>query len=237
MIVPTHRWQNGLDAELDALVAREVDALALRKARTPNGKPARDQAASGRAANEPATLHEDVRPAQAAARASHTHDDAGQGPARSFSATNVIGIRHGNPSGGLNDIPFSADEEAFIEEAVAFLRRRANADVILDEIWSHAVPSHENEVEEVHGEDVDAAQSLQDERAGAGGSAVGDDGSSSPEHDYIAPMRPAGALRPSEIAPEQNAGGDEATPLAARAAPQSGKGTAANDRSDEESTP
>jgi hypothetical protein len=237
MIVPTHRRQNGLDAELDALVAREVDALALRKARTPNGKPARDQAASGRADNEPATLHEDVRADQAAARASRPHDDAGQGPARNFSTTNVIGIRHGNPSGGLNDIPFSADEEAFIEEAVAFLRRRANADVILDEIWSHAVPRHDDDVAEVRGEDVNAAQSLQDETAGPGGGAVGDDGSSSPEHGHVAPMRPAGALRSSESASEQSADGDESTSLAARAAPRSGKGTAVNDRSDEESTP
>ena len=45
MIVPTHRRPNGLDAELDALVAREVDALAVRKARVPNGKAAHDQLA------------------------------------------------------------------------------------------------------------------------------------------------------------------------------------------------
>ena len=70
MIVPTQRRQNGLDAELDALVAREVDALALRKARTPNGKPPRDQAAGERVVPEPATQHEDVRTDQAAARAS-----------------------------------------------------------------------------------------------------------------------------------------------------------------------
>ena len=54
MIVPTHRRPNGLDAELDALVAREVDALAVRKARLPNGKAADDQGAADEAAPEPA---------------------------------------------------------------------------------------------------------------------------------------------------------------------------------------
>ena len=237
MIVPTQRRQNGLDAELDALVAREVDALALRKARTPNGKPPRDQAAGERVVPEPATQHEDVRTDQAAARASRPHDDAGRGPSRSFTATNVVGIRHSNPSGGLNDIPFSADEEAFIEQAVAFLQRRANADVILDEIWSHAVLGHDDDVEEVRGEEANAAQSRQDEAAGPGDGAFGDGRSSFPEHGYIAPMRPAGAPRASKIAREQNAGSDEVTAPAARVAPRSGTGATANDRSDEESTP
>ena len=68
MIVPTHRRPNGLDAELDALVAREVDALALRKARVPNGKAAHDQVAEDQAAAEPPMQDEDVRPDPGAGR-------------------------------------------------------------------------------------------------------------------------------------------------------------------------
>jgi hypothetical protein len=60
MIVPTHRRPNGLDAELDALVAREVDALTLRKARVPNGKTAHDQIVEDQAAAEPPMQDEDV---------------------------------------------------------------------------------------------------------------------------------------------------------------------------------
>lgn len=134
MIVPTHRKPNGLDAELDALVAREVDALALRKGRVPNGKAAHDQLAEDQAAPEPAMQDDDIRPDDMAAHASHPRDVVGIGRRRKSAAINVIGIRHGSPSGGSTGIPFSADEEGFIEEAVAFLRRRANADVILDEI-------------------------------------------------------------------------------------------------------
>ena len=236
MIVPTHRRPNGLDAELDALVAREVDALALRKARVPNGKAAHDQVAEDHAAAEPPMQDEDVRPDHMAAHASHPHDVVGRGRRRKSAATNVIGIRHGSPSGGLNGIPFSADEEAFIEEAVAFLRRRANADVILDEIWAHAVVSRDEDAEPVLGsEDAAAGRGRGDEAAGPGEDALDEEGTGVTERNRTAP---AGARRSSENIPEQSAGSDDATPPAIHVVPpRSGKGPPAKDHGSEESTP
>ncbi len=43
---------------------------------------------------------------------------------------------------------FSAEEEAFIEGAVAFLRERSNADVIIEEVWTHAVLDREDGADE-----------------------------------------------------------------------------------------
>jgi hypothetical protein len=170
-----------------------------------------------------------------AAHASHPHDVVGRGRKRKCAATNVIGIRHGSPSGGLPGIPFSADEETFIEEAVAFLRRRANADVILDEIWTHAVVSRDEDAEPMLGEDAAAVQGRGDEAAGPGEDALDDDDTAATERNRTAPAR---ARRSPENIPKQSAGADEATPPAIHVVPpRSGKGPPAKDHGSEESTP
>jgi hypothetical protein len=229
MIVPPHRRPNGLEAELDALVAREVDALALAKARASNGKAAYDQLAEDQAAPE------DARPDDMAAHASHPHDVVGRGRRRKSAATNVIGIRHGSPSGGLTGIPFSADEEGFIEEAVAFLRRRANADVILDEIWTHALASHDEDVEHLLGEQAGAAEEHHDDAPGSDEVALGDD-TPAPDRHRIAPEQAATARRPPEGA-EQIAGGDTTPPAIRVVPPRSDKRPAAKDPGNEEAVP
>jgi hypothetical protein len=130
------------DAELDALVAREVDALTHRQAR-PASKPqaARDETEPNRA------MHEPGPPNDAIELAAHRPND-GERPGRARSrADNVIGIRHGSlPSAGV--LVFSAEEEAFIEGAVAFLRERPNADVIIEEVWTHAVLDRDDSADE-----------------------------------------------------------------------------------------
>ena len=228
MIVPPHRRPNGLDAELDALVAREVDALARRKARAPNGEAAHEQLAEDQAAPEPAMQAEDVRPDDMAAHASHPHDVVGRGRRRKSAATNVIGIRHGSPSGGLTGIPFSADEEGFIEEAVAFLRRRANADVILDEIWTHALASLDKDVEHLLDEQAGAAAQHHDDAVGSDEDALGGD-TPAPDRHRILPVQTATARRPPGGAPEQIAGGDAMPPAINVVPPRSDKGPTAKD--------
>jgi hypothetical protein len=234
MIAPTHRRPKGLDAELDALVAREVDALALRKPRTPNGKTAHDQVEEDQAVAEPPMQDEEGPRDDVAAPASHPHDVVARGRRRRSAATNVIGIRHGNLSGGLNGIPFSADEEAFIEEAVAFLRRRANADVILDEIWTHAVVSRDEDAEQVLGEQAGGTQEPNDEATGSDEDAL-HDGAPAPERNRILPTP---ARRSAENVSEQSAGDDDAAPPAIHVVPpRSGKGPAAKEHGSEGSTP
>jgi hypothetical protein len=235
MIVPPHRRPNGLEAELDALVAREVDALALRKARAPNGKPAYDQLAEDQAAPEPAMQADDIRPDDMAAHASHPHDVVGRRRRRKSAATNVIGIRHGNPSGGLTGIPFSADEEGFIEEAVAFLRRRVNADVILDEIWTHALASHDEDDEHLLGEQAGAAEEHHDDAAGSDEDALCDD-TPAPDRHRIAPEQAATARHPPEGA-EQIAGGDTTPPAIRVVPPRSDKRPAAKDPGNDGAVP
>ena len=127
------RKSNSLDAELDALVAREVDALALRQVRAgTKTRPPREDEAKASAAHE--TEGETLQIPTPRSR------DGASRPASSISsADNVIGIRHGGLPGETDVLAFSADEEAFIEQAVAFLRERPNADVILEEMWHHTV--------------------------------------------------------------------------------------------------
>jgi hypothetical protein len=235
MIVPTHRRPNGLDAELDALVAREVDALALHKVRVPNGKVAHDQVAEDQAAPEPA-MQDDIRPDEMAAHACHPHDVVGRGRRRKTATTNVIGIRHGSPAGELTRIPFSADEEGFIEEAVAFLRRRANADVILDEIWTHALAGLDEGVEHLLNEQAGAAAQHHDDAAGSDRDALGDD-TPAPDRHRIAPVRAATARHQPEGAPEQIAGGDATPPAIHVVLPRSDKGPAAKDSGSEGAVP
>ena len=47
---------------------------------------------------------------------------------------NVIGIRRAVRNGKADGVLFSAEEEAFIEQSVAFLEKRENADLIIEEI-------------------------------------------------------------------------------------------------------
>jgi hypothetical protein len=44
-------------------------------------------------------------------------------------------VRNGKADGVL----FSAEEEAFIEQSVAFLEKRENADLIIEEVWTQSV--------------------------------------------------------------------------------------------------
>ena len=52
---------------------------------------------------------------------------------------NVIGIRRAVRNGKADGVLFSAEEEAFIEQSVAFLEKRDNADLIIEEVWTQSV--------------------------------------------------------------------------------------------------
>ncbi len=132
------------DAELDALVAREAEALSAR-CPGPGGK----------------HRGQDNGPAADAARMeiqSPTPNDGQLGPtARTRRSEpsprpqrdNLIGIRHGRSIGAAGIIPFSTDEEAFIEQAVAFLRGCENADVIIEDIWTNVVVDRDGDPDEL----------------------------------------------------------------------------------------
>src|SRR5262245_61990689 len=122
-----------LDAELDALVAREVDALALRRARPglKRGGAEGDrtvEAANGRRAPAPEEAGT-ARGQRPEARAPKLRPQEG----------NVIGIRRATSAAAADGVLFSAEEEACIEEPVALLKRRGNADLIIEEVWTPAV--------------------------------------------------------------------------------------------------
>jgi hypothetical protein len=127
-----------LDAELDALVAREVDALALRRARPglKRGGAEGDrtaEAANGRRAPAPEEAGT-ARGQRPEARTPKLRPQEG----------NVIGIRRAASAAAADGVLFSAEEEAFIEQSVAFLKRRENADLIIEEVWTHAVLDHDD---------------------------------------------------------------------------------------------
>ena len=67
---------------------------------------------------------------------------------------------------------------------MAFLRRRANADVILDEIWTHALASVD---EHLLDEQAGAAAQHHDDAAGSDEDALGDD-APAPDRHPIAPV-------------------------------------------------
>ena len=112
-----------------ALVAREVDALSVRK--PPPGATRRvadanaDAEPRARSAEGPAGGHRPPPPPNAAKV--RPHDG------------NVIGIRRAVRNGKADGVLFSAEEEAFIEQSVAFLEKRENADLIIEEIWTQGV--------------------------------------------------------------------------------------------------
>jgi hypothetical protein len=145
MIVPSQRRPNRLDAELDALVAREVDALAQRKPRAADERATHAETAAGDPESEALPQDHEARHENTSAR--HSPLPSARGSGSKPAGTNVIGIRHGSMPSGLYGIPFSADEEAFVETSVAFLRQRPNADVIIEEIWTHAVLSRDQDVD------------------------------------------------------------------------------------------
>ena len=137
------RKANSMDAELDALVAREFEALTQRQPRTSSkARTARDEVMAGQA------IAEHGSPNDAIELAAHRSSDIGGRPARARPGDdNVIGMRHGSlPGAGV--LVFSAEEEAFIEGAVAFLRERPNADVIIEEVWTHAVLDRDDSADE-----------------------------------------------------------------------------------------
>ena len=138
------RKPDPLDAELDALVAREVDALSARRTRpavtrrVADGKTEVDAASPQRASQPEDTC---------AVRTTHADAQARAGKVRPHDS-NVIGIRRAARSGGTDGVLFSAEEEAFIEQCVAFLKPRENADVIIEEVWTHSVLDHQDSLDD-----------------------------------------------------------------------------------------
>ena len=123
------RKPDPLDAELDALVAREVDALSARKARPGVTR----RVADAKADADAASPQRGAQPEDTAAAKVRPHDG------------NVIGIRRAVRNGKADGVLFSAEEEAFIEQSVAFLEKRENADLIIEEIWTQSVlDRHDN---------------------------------------------------------------------------------------------
>ena len=131
----SRRKADAVDAELDALVAREVDALSQRRAPPGAKRRVADKDATAAAMNEQRGSQTEASGAARAIRA----DAPGRGVEFRPHDNNVIGIRRAARSGRADVIPFSAEEEAFIEQSVAFLKGRENADVIIEEIWTHTV--------------------------------------------------------------------------------------------------
>jgi hypothetical protein len=142
---PRHarRQPNGSDAELDALVVREVEALVARS-RAPAGK-RRDDDPPLAPASEPDAGRDPGKTAPNSPRA-HRPEPPDERPAPSR-ADNVIGLRHAEPERSGAAL-FSADEEKFIEQALAFLKGRPNADAVIEELWTHAVLDRDDGLDE-----------------------------------------------------------------------------------------
>ena len=128
----SRRKPDPLDAELDALVAREVDALSARKARPGVTR----RVAEGKADADAASPQQGSQPEDTAATKLRPHDG------------NVIGIRRAVRNGKADGVLFSAEEEAFIEQSVAFLEKRDNADLIIEEVWTQSVLDRHDSVED-----------------------------------------------------------------------------------------
>ena len=82
-------------------------------------------------------------------RRAHEHADA---PARAAKVrphdSNVIGIRRAVRNGKADGVLFSAEEEAFIEQSVAFLEKRENADLIIEEVWTQSVLDRQDSLDD-----------------------------------------------------------------------------------------
>ena len=146
----SRRKPDPLDAELDALVAREVDALSVRRARpgvtrrVAEGKPDADAAGPQRGSQPEDADAARVDRADASARPAKVRPHDG----------NVIGIRRAVRNGKADGILFSAEEEAFIEQSVAFLAGRGNADVIIEEIWTHSVLDRHDSLDDTRSDEA-----------------------------------------------------------------------------------
>jgi hypothetical protein len=143
------RRASSLDAELDALVASEVDALAHRQARpNPKARAPRTDDTAARATTR------DIESAMLEFPTHHAPGAANRPAKPNPAADNVIGMRHGGLSSASGVLAFTAEEEAFVEHAVAFLRQRPNADVIIEELWHHVVPDRDDDDASEH--DIEA---------------------------------------------------------------------------------
>ena len=129
------RKPNGSDAELDALVIREVEALAARRRAPAVKRRAADDDPALAPANEPDEGRDagDIAPNSPRVRRPESPEER-PAPSR---ASNVIGLRHAESE--RTEALFSDDEEKFIEQALAFLKGRENADAVIEELWTHAV--------------------------------------------------------------------------------------------------
>jgi hypothetical protein len=126
------RRQFSFEAELDKLVALEVDALTARTAA---------RAERGRSDADPPVVAES------------TYEPAGTGAPPPTAGGQpdgddgrVIGLARASSGNGM--LSFSPEEEAFIEGALGFLRQRPNADMIVEEIWS--LTAGHGDADEVH---------------------------------------------------------------------------------------
>ena len=129
------RKPNGSDAELDALVIREVEALAARRRAPAVKRRAADDDPALAAENEPDGRRDaaDIAPSGLRARRPESPDER----SAVSRAGNVIGLRQAESE--RTEALFSDDEEKFIEQALAFLKGRENADAVIEELWTHAV--------------------------------------------------------------------------------------------------
>jgi hypothetical protein len=180
------RKPNGSDAELDALVIREVEALAARR-RAPAGKRrAADDDPALAAASEPDERPDqgDIAPNNPRARRPESPGERQAGSRES----NIVGLRHAESE--RTEALFSADEEKFIEQALAFLKGRENADAVIEELWTHAVLDRD--------EGIDAQL---DEAMRAADVAQSDDEPDFIDDRLLAEDEEAGAQPPDRITP------------------------------------
>lgn len=208
----TPRKSNGSDQELDALVERELEALSTREARFDPHR------------RRPSTKHADQ-----AAPARKSGPDTVAVPEADKSSpqeNNVIGIRRAAASGEKDDIPFSDEEEAFIEQAVAFLRGRENLDVIIEDVWTHAVHGHDDPM----GDPLDEDSAFRDDADGD--AALFSDGPVDAPGVTDRPKGPAqsGRMKPSLVGTHPKADIPEAVPSQEPAIERPKKNSEKNER-------
>jgi hypothetical protein len=108
------RRRISFDAELDRLVARELEAVVMKR-----------RPATPEDAKVPPNVESEADEAPRQADAKEPPSEPGK----------VIGLARASAKNGAPVLPFSPQEEAFIENAVAFLRPLPNRDLIVEEIW------------------------------------------------------------------------------------------------------
>jgi hypothetical protein len=202
------RKLNGAELELDALVAREVDALSADRPRPDSRRRA------------PTGDHSDPRPAAA----TREQDSAAPGrPADgATSESNVIGLRRAARPDGASGLGYSPEEEGFLEQAVAFLQGRENADVLLEELWATTVIARNDSMDDA----IDDESILAEEAAEP-------DVEMEPPHDAIAGgfsdapavehRDPVAGIKPVSAKPRPAASSGSETAGSARPSPGNGK--------------